>query len=43
MMTVIALPTGGSLVNIAVNVPAAYSEMTTPEYIDEVIRLWGGA
>jgi len=42
MMTVISLPTGGALVNISVNVPAAYAGMTTPEYIDDVIRLWGG-
>jgi len=42
MMTVISLPTGGALVNISVNVPAAYAGMATPDYIDEVIRLWGG-
>lgn len=42
MMTVISLPSGGSLVNISVNVPAEYAGMTTPDYFDEVIRLWGG-
>lgn len=42
MMTVISLPLGGALVNMSVNVPAPYAAMNGPEYIEDVIRLWGG-
>jgi len=42
MMSVISLPLGGALVNLSVNVPAPYSAMRGPEYIEDVVRLWGG-
>ena len=43
MMTVISLPLGGALVNLSVNVPAPYDQMSGPEYMEDVLRLWGGA
>jgi DNA-binding CsgD family transcriptional regulator len=42
MMSVISLPTGGALINLSVNVPEPFSGMTSPDYIEDIVRLWGG-
>lgn len=42
MMSVIALPSGGALINLSVNVPEPFAAMSSPDYIEDIVRLWGG-
>lgn len=42
MMSVISLPSGGALINLSVNVPEPFSEVMSPDYIEDIVRLWGG-
>jgi DNA-binding CsgD family transcriptional regulator len=42
MMTLIDVPTGRTIVGVEVNVPAEYEFARAPEYVNDILKLWGG-
>lgn len=42
-MSVISPLQGRALINLSINIPDEYAGMTGPEYVEDIVKLWGGA
>lgn len=41
-MSVISPLQGRALINLSINIPSEYAAMTGPEYVEDIVKLWGG-